>query len=87
MDRSANISPKSPLLPMGGEGALSGTMIDQRTSRAGKDRTRIDIGDDHDLRYWSRRFDVSRNEIRRAVETVGALAEDVARHLGKELKP
>ena len=62
-------------------------MIDERTSRAGKDRTRIDIGDDHDLRYWSRRFDVSRNAIRRAVETVGALAEDVAPHLGKELKP
>ena len=61
-------------------------MVDERMNRAGKDRTRIDVDDDHDLRYWSRRFDVSRNAIRRAVATVGALAENVARHLGKELK-
>ena len=59
-------------------------MVDEPANRAGKDRTRIDIGDDHDLRYWSRRFNVSRNEIRRAVEKVGVLTIDVARHLGRE---
>jgi hypothetical protein len=47
----------------------------------GKDRTRIDIHDDHDLRYWSRKFDVSRADVRRAVEKVGVLADDVGREL------
>jgi len=62
-------------------------MVEDRMNRTGKDRTRIDVDDDHDLRYWSRRFDVSRNAIRRAVDAVGVLAEDVARQLGIDLKP
>jgi hypothetical protein len=52
---------------------------------AGKDRTRIDVTDDHDLRYWSRKFDISRPQLIRAVNAVGPVAADVARHLGRDL--
>ena len=61
-------------------------MTEEPTSRGGKDRTRIDVGDDHDLRYWSRRLNVSRTDLKRAVDAVGTLSEDVARHFGKELR-
>jgi hypothetical protein len=43
--------------------------------------TRIDIRADHELRYWSERFDVPKDEIVEAVKRVGPRVEDVAREL------
>ena len=60
-------------------------MADQRASRGKKDRTRIDLDDDHELRYWARKFDVSRTDLKRAVDRVGVVAKDVAAYLGKAL--
>jgi hypothetical protein len=60
-------------------------MTDEPLSRGGKDRTRIDLNDDHDLRYWSRRLNISRTDLKRAVDKVGVVAADVARYLGKNL--
>jgi hypothetical protein len=56
-------------------------MSDGPATRGGKDRTRIDVSDDHALRYWSRRLNVSREDVKRAVEKVGVLADDVVREL------
>jgi hypothetical protein len=43
------------------------------------DHTRINLSDDHDLRYWTARFDVTPDELRCAVSAVGdspALVEE-----------
>jgi uncharacterized protein DUF3606 len=57
-------------------------MSDNR-SKTVADRKRIDIHNDHELRYWAHRLGVSRDEIKRAVSKVGVMADDVARVLGK----
>jgi uncharacterized protein DUF3606 len=52
-------------------------------SKTVADRKRINIHEDHELRYWSNRLGVSRDELKRAVSKVGVMADDVARALGK----
>ncbi len=58
-------------------------MADDLTKRGSEDRKRINVHEDYELRYWSEKFGVSEDEIRRAVERVGPMAEAVAHHLGK----
>jgi CBS domain-containing protein len=43
--------------------------------------SRIDVDNEADLKRWSQRWKVSTEELRRAVERVGARAEDVRQHL------
>ena len=52
-------------------------------SKAVADRDRINVHEDHELRYWSHRFGVSPDALKRAVSKVGVMADDVARALGK----
>ena len=49
--------------------------------RGAPDRTRINIDDDHDPRYWSRKLNVSRTDLKRADDKVGTVPEDVVREL------
>jgi hypothetical protein len=51
-------------------------------SHAARLRKRINVHDDYELRFWSRKFGVSPNELRCAVSKVGVFANDVARELG-----
>jgi hypothetical protein len=57
-------------------------MSDDKTKTAA-DRRRIDVSEDYECRYWSERFGVSPDELKRAVGRVGDMADDVARELGK----
>ena len=45
----------------------------------GADRKRIDISQDRECRYWSERFHVSPDELKRLVKKVGPMVDDVAR--------
>lgn len=49
------------------------------------DRKRIDVSQEHECRYWSEKFGVSPYELKQAVQAVGVMADDVARHLGKSV--
>ena len=51
-----------------------------KTGRA--DDTRINIHQDHELRYWSRRLGTTAEQLRSAVRAVGPMVKDVKRHLG-----
>jgi hypothetical protein len=42
---------------------------------------RIDINREQDLRDWSRKLDVSEDQLKEAVEAVGPVASDVEDHL------
>lgn len=54
------------------------------SSKVGKqDRDRINVNEDYELRDWSRKFGVSSDELKSAVEKVGPMAKDVKQHLGK----
>ena len=53
-------------------------------SKAGKQhRDRFNVHQDYELRDWARRFGVSKDELKKAVESVGNSAEAVRKHLGK----
>ena len=43
----------------------------------------INPHEEHELRYWSERFDVPKDEIATAVKRVGTRVEDVAQELSR----
>lgn len=49
------------------------------------DSRRIDLGVDYELAFWCRHWGLAAEDIREAVEQVGARSADVARHLSKPL--
>ena len=51
-------------------------------SKTVAERKRINIHEDYELRFWSKQFGVSPNELRCAVSKVGVFADDVASELG-----
>jgi len=58
-------------------------MADHLSDRGAPDRTRINVNEPHEIRYWTSRLDVSENDLRKAVAAVGVSAQQVAEHLGK----
>lgn len=56
-------------------------MADDHTRAIGPDRNRINVNEDDELREWARKFDVSPEQIREAVRTVGDHADEVELHL------
>ena len=56
-------------------------MADDKTNRGPQDRTRIAMGEDYEVDYWTGKFGVSRERLQQAVDAVGTSAEAVERHL------
>lgn len=57
-------------------------MTSDSASNAGKTAAqRIDIDREEDLREWSRKLDVSEDQLKEAVQAVGPVASDVEDHL------
>jgi hypothetical protein len=56
-------------------------MSDDTTLRSPQDRTRVAMGQEHEVRYWTQRFGVSREDLQRAVDAVGNSADAIERHL------
>ena len=58
-------------------------MPDDRSNSGGQDRTRVAMGEDHEVAYWTGKFGVSKEDLAAAVEAVGTSADAVAVYLGK----
>ena len=58
-------------------------MADDRSIRGAADRSRINMQEDYEVRYWTQKWNVSREQLAAAVREVGVMAADVARRLGK----
>ncbi|HVW75784.1 MAG TPA: DUF3606 domain-containing protein [Rhizomicrobium sp.] len=58
-------------------------MADDKTQRGAQDRSRINVHEDYELRYWTEKWNVTADQLREAVRAVGPMAADVARQLGK----
>jgi hypothetical protein len=43
-------------------------MSDYKSKRAGRDRSRINMHEDYEVRYWSRKFGISKDELAEAVK-------------------
>lgn len=61
-------------------------MSDDRTKRGPADAARVALQQPWEVRYWTRRFSCTREELTEAVAAVGHMAADVeewlARHRG-----
>ena len=55
-------------------------MADDKTLSGGQDRTRINVNEDYELRDWSKKFGVTPEELREAVEAVGPTVAAVEKH-------
>ena len=58
-------------------------MADDKSKTGGQDRGRINVHEDYELRDWSKKFGVTPDELKKAVQKVGTSAEAVRKHLGK----
>ncbi|MBS0657616.1 MAG: DUF3606 domain-containing protein [Verrucomicrobia bacterium] len=58
-------------------------MSDNPEKRGPADRTRVNVNEEHEVRYWTERFGVSEEQLREAVQKAGVMAEDVERVLRK----
>jgi hypothetical protein len=56
-------------------------MADDPSKRGPQDRSRISTSEDHEVRYWSRKFGVSPEQLKAAVRKVGNSAKAVEREL------
>jgi hypothetical protein len=53
----------------------------EEVKREPRDNSRVNVNDDAELDYWTRRFDVSEQRLKAAVQKVGVIIDDVAREL------
>jgi hypothetical protein len=58
-------------------------MSDDLNNRGQQDRIRINVHEEHEVRYWTQEFKVSREELEEAVKAVGVMVEDVRKYLKK----
>ena len=58
-------------------------MVDDKSKVGRQDRDRINLHEDYEVRDWSKKFGVSPDELKKAVQKVGTSAAAVKKHLGK----
>ena len=67
----------SPPIQPGGQ-----AMADDTFNRSQPDRSKINMSEDYEVRYWTKHLNVSRDVLQRAVEKVGNSAAAVRKELG-----
>jgi hypothetical protein len=58
-------------------------MADDLTNKGSQDRSRINMNEDFEVKYWTHHLGVSRDELQKAVAKVGNSAAAVRKELGK----
>ena len=58
-------------------------MVDHKINRGQPDRSRINMDEDYEIKYWIKHLGVSREELQRAVDKVGNSARAVRRELDR----
>jgi hypothetical protein len=56
-------------------------MADDLKQTGKPDDARINVEQDHEVRYWAEKFGVTADEIRSAVKTAGPMVKDVRQRL------
>ncbi len=56
---------------------------DNPAIRGPRDASRIAMQEDYEVQYWTKKFGVSKAELQAAVDSVGHMAVDVQKKLGK----
>lgn len=56
-------------------------MADNPGIRGAQDRSRINVNQEHEVRYWSEKFGITADELKQAVQQVGPMADAVEQQL------
>ena len=59
-------------------------MADDLTNRGQPDRSKINMSEDYEVKYWTRHFGTTPEELQKVVDRVGNSAKAVAKEFGKE---
>ena len=54
-------------------------MTDNPNKTAPQDAQRVNVNQDHEVRYWADKFGTSADELKRVVARVGVMSHDVER--------
>jgi hypothetical protein len=58
-------------------------MADDLKDRGGRDRSRVNVHEDYEVRYWTHKWGVTKEQLVQAVQKAGVSAQAVARELAK----
>jgi hypothetical protein len=58
-------------------------MADDLSNRGPRDRGRINVHEQYEVSYWTKKFSVSKEKLQEAVQKVGVMAKDVEEYLKK----
>lgn len=58
-------------------------MSDDKNVRAPQDSSRVAMGEDYEVRYWTDRFGIARERLEEAVAAVGNSVERIEEYLRK----
>jgi hypothetical protein len=56
-------------------------MSDDKSKRGAPDRERINVNEDYELKYWTKKFGVSAAQLKAAVSAAGTTAKAVEAYL------
>ena len=59
-------------------------MANDKTNRGQPDRSKINMSEDYEVKYWTRHLGTTREELQKVVDRVGNSAKAVAKEFGKE---
>lgn len=59
-------------------------MSDDKTKTGGQDRARINVNESYELDHWSKKFGITREQLKEAVARAGDRAEAVEEFLKKK---
>ena len=59
-------------------------MPDDKSKRGPADSSRINIHEDYEVSYWTKKFGCTKAELEAAVKKVGVMASDVEKELKKK---
>jgi Protein of unknown function (DUF3606) len=58
-------------------------MADDLKEQGARDRSRVNVNEDYEVRYWTAKWGVTKVELFGAIQRAGVSAEAVAREFGK----
>ena len=58
-------------------------MADDPSKRGMQDRTRINVNEAHEVRYWTQTLGVTEQQLRSAIAAAGVEVKEVRNYLGK----
>jgi hypothetical protein len=59
-------------------------MADDKTNRGPQDRSRINLSEDYEVRYWTDKLGISKSQLEEVVRKVGSSASAVEEELRKQ---